>query len=66
MCRYILIAFPHEYPRIYTKTKVAIYITCIWLFSYGMCLPTAFGIWGVFGYDERLGTCSIKEDESGK
>lgn len=63
--RYILIAWPHLYPRIYTKTKVAIYIGIIWIFSYGLQLPTLFGVWGVFGLDEKLGTCSIKKDENG-
>lgn len=63
--RYILIAWPHLYPKIYTKIKVGIYIGIIWIFSYGLQLPTLFGVWGVFGFDQKLGTCSIKKDEYG-
>ncbi|RZC43156.1 G-protein coupled receptor moody [Asbolus verrucosus] len=63
--RYILIAWPHVYSQIYTKIKVAIYVSIIWIFSYGLQIPTLLGQWGVFGFDEKLGTCSIKKDESG-
>lgn len=62
--RYILIAWPSLYPSIFTKTKVTIYIIGIWAFSYGIQIPTLFGVWGTFGLDEKLGTCSIKEDEN--
>lgn len=64
--RYILIAWPQLYPKIYTKVKVAIYITIIWLFSYGLLVPTALGVWGTFGYDKNLGTCSINNDQHGR
>ncbi|KAJ8952042.1 hypothetical protein NQ318_010952 [Aromia moschata] len=63
--RYILIAWPHLYQRIYTKWKVAMYISLIWLFSYGMQIPTLLGKWGTYGMDEKLGTCSIKKDHQG-
>lgn len=61
-----MIAWPHLYPRIYTKIKVACYIGFIWLFSYGLQIPTVLGVWGKFGYDENLGTCSIKKDDYGR
>ncbi|KAJ8984429.1 hypothetical protein NQ317_012492, partial [Molorchus minor] len=63
--RLILIAWPHLYQKIYTKLKVAIYITLTWCFSYGLQIPTLLGIWGTYGMDEKLGTCSIKEDKRG-
>ncbi|XP_076255565.1 G-protein coupled receptor moody-like isoform X4 [Rhynchophorus ferrugineus] len=63
--RYILIAWPQLYSQIYTKTKVFMYITAIWLFSYGLQIPTLMGQWGEYGMDERLGTCSIKKDKNG-
>ncbi|CAH1173940.1 unnamed protein product [Phaedon cochleariae] len=63
--RYILIAWPHLYQTIYTKTKVCIYIGFIWAFSYGLQIPTLLGKWGVFGMDEKLGTCSITTDKYG-
>ncbi|XP_049825509.1 G-protein coupled receptor moody isoform X2 [Aethina tumida] len=63
--RYILIAWPHLYSKIYTKTKVICYIGFIWLFSYGIQIPILMGKWGCYGFDEKLGTCSIKKDENG-
>lgn len=36
-----------------------------WVFSYGMQLPTLVGAWGRFGYDPKLGTCSILSDDHG-
>ncbi|XP_060530822.1 G-protein coupled receptor moody-like isoform X2 [Cylas formicarius] len=63
--RYILIAWPHLYQKIYTKTKVAIYIALIWVFVYGLMIPTLLGKWGEFGMDEKLGTCSINPDKNG-
>lgn len=63
--RYILIAWPHLYADIYTKTNVFISIAVIWIFSYGLQIPTLMGQWGVFGLDEKLGTCSINKDSNG-
>ncbi|KAL1505623.1 hypothetical protein ABEB36_005146 [Hypothenemus hampei] len=63
--RYILIAWPQLYTRIYTKTKVFFYVFLIWAFSYGLQIPTLLGKWGVYGMDEKLGTCSIKPDSNG-
>ncbi|CAH1142649.1 unnamed protein product [Phyllotreta striolata] len=63
--RYILIAWPHLYQSVYTKFKVVMYISVIWLFSYGLQIPTLLGKWGTFGKDSKLGTCSINPDENG-
>lgn len=64
--RYILIAWPQLYTKIYTKTKVFLYISLIWVFSYGLQIPMLLGKWGVYGMDDKLGTCSIKRDENGE
>lgn len=64
--RYILIAFPSLYQRIFTKVKVVLYIAGIWVFSYGLQIPTLMGVWGVFGFDKKLGTCSINPDRNGR
>ncbi|XP_018565150.1 G-protein coupled receptor moody-like isoform X1 [Anoplophora glabripennis] len=63
--RYILIAWPHLYQKIYSRLKVAIYISLIWIFSYGLQIPILLGKWGVYGMDKKLGTCSINKDEHG-
>lgn len=63
--RYIMIAHHNAYAKIYKKHWIAAMIAFCWLFSYGMQLPTLFGVWGRFGYDPRLGTCSIMSDANG-
>lgn len=64
--RYLLIAWPHIYTKVYTKLKVAIFVILCWVISYGLMIPTLLGVWGQFGYDKNLQTCSIKEDENGR
>ncbi|GLV35807.1 moody [Carabus blaptoides fortunei] len=63
--RYLLIAWPQFYPKVYTKCKVAIFVILCWVISYGLMIPTSLGVWGKFGYDDKLHTCSITEDEHG-
>lgn len=63
--RYVMIAHHTMYSRIYKPINVvAMVIFCI-IFSFGMQLPTLFGIWGKYQYHSTLGTCSISEDERG-
>ncbi|XP_067011364.1 G-protein coupled receptor moody [Anabrus simplex] len=64
--RYIMITHHNLYNRIYKKGWIAAMIIFCWVFSYGMQLPTLFGIWGSFGYDSKLGSCSILEDSEGR
>ncbi|XP_049768742.1 G-protein coupled receptor moody [Schistocerca cancellata] len=64
--RYIMIAHHGWYGRIYRRHWIAAMIAFCWLFSYGMQLPTLLGVWGRFGYDALLGSCSILEDSSGR
>lgn len=64
--RYIMIAHHSIYSRIYKKHWISCMIIFCWLFSYGFQLPTLFKVWGRFGFDEKLGTCSIVPDENGR
>ncbi|XP_037072419.1 G-protein coupled receptor moody-like [Pollicipes pollicipes] len=57
--RFVMIAFNEAYSRIYQKRWVAVQIAFIWLYSFGMLLPTLAGRWGRFGYHARLMTCTI-------
>ncbi|XP_037031398.1 G-protein coupled receptor moody isoform X2 [Bradysia coprophila] len=64
--RYVMIAHHSSYAKIYKKHWIAAMILFCWIFSYGMQLPTFFKVWGAFGYDSKLGTCSILEDANGR
>lgn len=60
-----MIAHHSSYGKIYKRHWIAAMIVFCWVFSYGMQLPTLVGAWGTFGYDPKLGTCSIREDDHG-
>ncbi|CAO1417066.1 unnamed protein product [Diamesa serratosioi] len=66
MNRYIMIAHHSIYARIYKKFWIVAMIIFCWLFSFGFQLPTLFKIWGKFGYDPKLETCSILRDDNGR
>lgn len=61
-----MIAHHSVYGRIYRRHWIAAMIVFCWVFSYGMQLPTLMGVWGTFGYDPKLGTCSIMTDSQGR
>lgn len=63
--RYVMIAHHSSYGKIYKRHWIAAMIIFCWVFSYGMQLPTLVGAWGTFGYDKKLGTCSILADVHG-
>ncbi|XP_061497903.1 G-protein coupled receptor moody isoform X1 [Anopheles gambiae] len=64
--RYIMIAHYSIYPKVYKTSWIMVMIVACWLFSYGFQLPTLFGVWGKFGYNHQLGTCSILPDDEGR
>uniref|UniRef100_A0A182SDZ1 G-protein coupled receptors family 1 profile domain-containing protein n=1 Tax=Anopheles maculatus TaxID=74869 RepID=A0A182SDZ1_9DIPT len=64
--RYIMIAHYSVYPKVYKTSWIMVMIIACWLFSYGFQLPTLFGVWGKFGYNHQLGTCSILPDDEGR
>lgn len=64
--RYIMITHHSSYAKIYKPKWIAVMILFCWLCAYGMQLPTLFGVWGAFGYDKNLGTCSILRDSHGR
>ncbi|XP_076314363.1 G-protein coupled receptor moody-like [Tachypleus tridentatus] len=61
MNRYILIGHQDLYMKIYKKPYIAVMISVIMLFTFIMLLPTLLGVWGRFGYDKRLLSCTVLE-----
>ncbi|XP_046444337.1 G-protein coupled receptor moody-like isoform X1 [Daphnia pulex] len=57
--RFVMIAYPHWYKRIYTRRSVAGMVAFAWIFSISTLMPTLSGRWGKFGFDTCLGSCSI-------
>ncbi|GAB0098128.1 G-protein coupled receptor moody [Sergentomyia squamirostris] len=63
--RYVMIVHPRIYPRIYMRKYLALMIAGTWMLSFGALIPTWSGVWGLFGLDVTIGSCSILRDENG-
>ncbi|XP_023945655.1 G-protein coupled receptor moody-like [Bicyclus anynana] len=63
--RYVMIAHPKLYPKLYKTRNISIMLILIWAASIGVVIPTWFGKWGVFGLDTSIGSCSILRDQRG-
>ncbi|KAH8294551.1 hypothetical protein KR044_012380 [Drosophila immigrans] len=62
--RYIIIAHPRQYPRIYQRRYLALMVASTWLITFSIMIPTWRGIWGRFGLDTSIGSCSILHDKN--
>ncbi|KAH8418916.1 hypothetical protein KR222_004452 [Zaprionus bogoriensis] len=61
--RYIIIAHPRQYPRIYQRRYLALMVAATWVITFSIMIPTWHGIWGRFGLDTNIGSCSILHDK---
>lgn len=57
--RYVLIVHPQKYKSVYKKHWIALMVVIIWLFSFVCLLPPLLKVWGKFGFDPTVGTCTI-------
>ncbi|KAM7348465.1 G-protein coupled receptor moody isoform 2-T10 [Cochliomyia hominivorax] len=62
--RYVIIAHPRQYTRIYQHRYLALMVVGTWLLSFSIMIPTWRGIWGKFGLDIAIGSCSILHDHN--
>ncbi|KAL0878945.1 hypothetical protein ABMA27_003938 [Loxostege sticticalis] len=60
--RYILIAWPRLYPKLYTKPYLAAMIALLWLIPFTALIPTWMEKWGRFSLDPIVGSCTIISD----
>ncbi|KAK4030189.1 hypothetical protein OUZ56_023165 [Daphnia magna] len=64
--RYILIASPSWYDKIYRRPFIVLMILSSWLFSFLMMTPPLLGIWGDLGLNPATFSCTILPGEDGK
>ncbi|XP_039497464.1 protein trapped in endoderm-1 isoform X1 [Drosophila santomea] len=64
--RYIIIAHPRQYPRIYQRRYLALMVAGTWVTTFSIMIPTWRGVWGIFGLDVDIGSCSIMHDRYGR
>ncbi|XP_055911253.1 G-protein coupled receptor moody [Eupeodes corollae] len=63
--RYIMIGHPRIYQRVYRNRNLAIMIAATWIVAFLILIPTYRGVWGSFGLDTEIGSCSILPDKNG-
>ncbi|XP_069173736.1 D(2) dopamine receptor [Procambarus clarkii] len=63
--RYVMIAHPRLYHRLYTRTWLAIMVVATWIGAFGALVPTLLEFWGTFGLDPAIGSCTILPDRDG-
>ncbi|XP_039263412.2 melatonin receptor type 1A-like [Styela clava] len=54
--RYIAVAHSNWYTDLFTKKKVAIFIGIVWIWSFVLSIPPAFG-WGDYKYHGKIHIC---------
>ncbi|KFM79790.1 G-protein coupled receptor moody, partial [Stegodyphus mimosarum] len=57
--RYVLVAHPRQYSKLYKPRYIALMIITIWITSIIFLIPPLFEAWGKYDYDPTVGTCSI-------
>eukprot|EP00111_Clytia_hemisphaerica_P007197 TCONS_00020918-protein len=56
--RYILVVLNGYHKRLFTSSKLAIYVSSIWIFGIAVCLPPFFG-WGKISYNSGRMHCMV-------
>ncbi|RVE51346.1 hypothetical protein evm_004026 [Chilo suppressalis] len=64
--RYIMIARPRLYPRLYQKKVLILMIIILWAFCFGALIATWLEKWGRFSLDPIVGSCTIIPDSNNK
>ncbi|XP_049943561.1 G-protein coupled receptor moody-like isoform X3 [Schistocerca serialis cubense] len=62
--RYVMIGHPRLYPRLYRRRWLALMVASTWLLGFGALVPTWLGVWGRFGLDDKVGSCTILHDHN--
>lgn len=51
--------------RLYSSKFLGFMVACTWVFGFGALVPTWLGVWGRFGLEPSIGSCSILPDRYG-
>lgn len=63
-CRILSYLYLFRY-RIYQRRYLGLMIAGTWITAFSIMIPTWRGLWGRFGLDTSIGSCSILQDENG-
>ncbi|CAH2090480.1 unnamed protein product [Euphydryas editha] len=62
--RYVMIAHPRFYPKLYKNRNIAIMLISIWICPFAVTTAIWFEKWGRFGLDPSIGSCTILPDSN--
>lgn len=57
--RYVIIVKPRLYGRAFSEGNNLLVVTATWLLTLSLLIWPTAGIWGRFGWDAEIGTCSV-------
>ena len=60
--RYILIAHPLWYEKVYRPFHIALMLLSTWGFGFGIMVPPLIGAWGRFGIDSQTFACNVVKE----
>jgi len=52
--------------RIYQRRYLALMVAGTWITAFSIMIPTYRGVWGEFGLDRTIGSCSILHDKNNR
>ena len=52
--------------RVYTTRWLPLHVAATWVFGFVFLVPTSLSMWGQFGLDLSVGSCTIILDEHGR
>ncbi|XP_037029337.1 G-protein coupled receptor moody isoform X2 [Bradysia coprophila] len=64
--RYVMIGHPRIYPRVYRRKYLGLMVAATWIGAFTSLIPTWRGVYGKFGLDQKIGSCSILLDSNQK
>merc|ERR1719232_1154649 len=61
-----MIAHPYMYNRMYSKKWLPLHVAATWICGFVFLVPPSLSIWGQFGLDLTIGSCTIILDKNGR
>ena len=55
-----------SFTRVYSKKWLPLHVAATWIFGFVFLVPTSLSVWGQFGLDLSVGSCTIILDSSGR
>nr|CAB3254816.1 5-hydroxytryptamine receptor-like [Phallusia mammillata] len=61
--RYVAIVHHHQYPKVFSKTRIRLLVFATWFYAVLLTVPTVAG-WSAVGYDRKMQVCTWSDEVS--